>query len=84
MQEKHKPVSVVWNDARLYTATYTQDECKQKQMGSFTTLGYLIEQNDITTTIAMEYNDDNDYRNVMLIPTGSIISINNLTLVSGV
>ena len=81
---QYKPVCIVWYDARLYTGIYTEDECKQTKMSLFTTLGYLINKNDIAATIAEEYNDDGDYRNIMLIPTGSIISISDMILVSGV
>ena len=48
----------------------------------FTSLGYLIEKNDTTTTIAEEYNDEGNYRNIMLIPSGSIVSIQDVKLVS--
>ena len=80
----YKPVCIVWHDARLYTGTYTKDECEKVKMCLFTTLGYLLEKDDITTIIAEEYNDEGDYRNIMLIPTGSIISIQNMKLVTAV
>ena len=81
---KHNPVCFVWHDARLYTGTYTDKECKQTKMCLFTTLGYLIGKNEITTIIAEEYNDEGDYRNIMLITTDSIVSIQDMELVSWV
>jgi len=84
MKEKYKPVCIVWHDARLYTGSYTKDECKQTKMCLFTTLGFLIAKDKITTTIAQEYTNEGDYRNIMLIPTGSIISISDMRLISGV
>lgn len=83
-EKKIKPVCIVWHDARFYPDTYKEDECKQHKMCLFTTLGYLIEQNEITTIIAEEYNDEGNYRNIMLIPTCSINSISDMILVSGV
>ena len=46
----------------------------------FNSLGYLIAKTDITTTIAAERNNEGEYRDITLIPTGSIVSIRELIL----
>ena len=41
-------------------------------------MGYLIAKDNITTIIAAERNDEGEYRDITLIPTGSIVSIKEL------
>jgi len=48
-------------------------------MALFNSLGYLIASDEITTILAAELNNENKYRDITLIPTGSIISIKKLT-----
>ena len=71
-------VNVEWHDARFFSGTYTEDACRQHKMCLFNSIGYLIAKNSTTTTIAAERNDEGEYRDVTLIPTGSIISIRKL------
>ena len=71
-------VMVEWHDARFFPGTYTQDECRQHRMCRFNSLGYLITKDNTTTLIAGECNDEGDYRDITLIPTGSIVAIKEL------
>lgn len=48
-------------------------------MALFESLGYLVSRDKTTTIIAGEYNDECQYRDITLIPSGSIISIRKLT-----
>ncbi len=73
-----KMVNVEWHDARFYSGTYTEDVCKQHKMCLFNSIGYLIAKDKITTIIAAERNDEGEYRDITLIPTGSIVSIREL------
>jgi len=71
-------INVEWHDARFFPGTYTEDDCRQHKMCLFNSVGYLIAKNDTTTTIAAECNDEGEYRDVTLIPTGSIVTIREL------
>ena len=71
-------VNVEWHDARFFPGTYTEDACKQHKMCLFNSIGYLIAKNGTITTIAAERNDEGEYRDITLIPTGSIITIKEL------
>ena len=68
-------VQIEWHDARFFPNTYTKEECLEHHMCLFTSLGYLLSQDDITTRIAAERNNEDEYRDITLIPTGSIVSI---------
>lgn len=50
----------------------------------FESLGYLVNQDDITTKIAAELNNENQYRDITLIPTKAIISVEELSAISTV
>ncbi len=71
-------VNVEWHDARFFPGTYKEDACRQHKMCLFNSIGYLIAKTDTTTTIAAERNDEGEYRDITLIPTGSIVSIREL------
>jgi len=71
-------VTIEWHDARFFPGTYTKDACVQHKMCLFNSLGYLIAKNNTTTTIASEHNDEGEYRDITLIPTGSIVEIREL------
>ena len=71
-------VNIEWHDARFFFGTYTKEDCIKHKMCLFNGIGYLLEKNDTTTIIAAERNDEGEYRNVTLIPTGSITSIKEL------
>jgi hypothetical protein len=75
-------VLVKWRDAKLIPDCLTLDEIADKQLSTFETIGYLISQDAITTKIASELNGEAQYREITLIPTGSIISIRRLSLAS--
>ena len=67
-------VRIEWYDARFFPGTYTKDACEGHSMCLFQSLGYLIYEDEITTRLAAERNDEGDFRDITLIPTGSIIS----------
>ena len=71
-------IKIKWYDARFFSGTYTEEDCRQHKMCLFDSLGYLISKDKITTIIAAECNDEGEYRDITLIPTGSIISIEKL------
>ena len=71
-------VNIEWHDARFFPGTYKEDECRQHKMCRFNSIGFLIAKDGITTVIAAERNDEGEYRDITLIPTGSIISIKKL------
>ena len=73
-------VLVKWHDARFYSGTRKRSEIAGFKMALFESAGYLVSQDDETTIIAAERNDENEYRDVTLIPTGTIISIRRLTV----
>lgn len=71
-----KMVRIEWWDARLYSGiVYTKEECKNLAMSRFSSLGFLIDQDKKTTIFATEMDEDDDFRDVTVIPTTSIISI---------
>ena len=77
-------VQIEWHDARFYPNTYTKEACLEHQMCLFKSLGYLLSQDDIITRIAGETNNEGEYRDITLIPTGSIVSIVELSPRAGV
>ena len=79
MNTKKKMVLVEWRDARFFSGTYDEKAIRNHKMVLFNSLGYLIASDEITTILAAEHNNENEYRDVTLIPTGSIISIKKLT-----
>ena len=73
-------VLVKWRDARFYPETRRKDCLSDIRMAVFESIGYLVSQDRITTIIASEQNDEGEYRDVTLIPTGSIESVTGLSL----
>jgi len=71
-------VLVVWRDARFSSGTYNEEAIKDHKMSIFNSLGYLVAKDKITTVLAAECNNEKEYRDITLIPTGSIISIKKL------
>jgi hypothetical protein len=84
MGEDKEMVLVKWHDARFYQGTYSKQEILELKMCLFESLGYLVTQTDTITRIASELNDESQYRDITLIPTGSIISIQKLSTVFSV
>lgn len=79
MDANKEMVLVEWRDARFFSGTYDEKTIMNHKMALFNSLGYLIASDEITTILAAEHNNENEYRDVTLIPTGSIISIKKLT-----
>jgi len=80
-----KPIVLVeWHDARLYTDMRDEKRIEECRMQLFASVGYLVRRDDTTTVIASEYNDEGEYREITLIPSGSILAIKELSLGSGV
>lgn len=78
MGKNKEMVLVEWQDARFFPGTYKEQEIKNHKMDIFSSLGYLVTKDKITTVLAAELNNENEYRDITLIPTGSIISIKKL------
>ena len=74
----NKKVVVKWFDAKIYPGMHKTDDVLKRSMDIFESLGYLIEKNDKTTKIAHEITDSGEYRDILLIPSGSVISIQEL------
>ena len=74
-------VLVEWTDARFFPGTYNEEAIKKHKMCLFNSLGYLVSRDNITTVLAAESNDENEYRDITLIPTGSITAIKKLLTV---
>jgi len=72
-------VIVEWHDARFYSGTRKRNEIDGFRMALFESAGYLLAQDEHTTVIASERNDEDEYRDVTLIPTGSVVSVKGLT-----
>ncbi len=78
MNTNKKIVLIEWRDARFFPGTYNEKAIKNHKMAIFNSLGYLIAKDKITTVLAAECNNEKEYRDITLIPTGSIISIKKL------
>jgi len=81
MNANKKMVLIEWRDAMFFPGTYDEKTIKNHKMALFNSLGYLIAEDKITTVLAAELNNEDEYRDITLIPTGSIISIKELTTV---
>jgi len=77
-------VVVKWLDAKIYPGMHKSSEALERKMDTFESLGYLIERNDQATIIAHEITGEGEYRDVLLIPSGSVISIHKLVTSSSV
>ncbi len=73
-----KQVLVKWHDAKSCPNCYTEEEIAKLKMAVFQSLGYLISRDKIVVKIASEHNGEGEYRDITLIPTGSIVSIEDL------
>ena len=78
MNTKEKIVMVTWYDARFYSGTYDKSTISKHKMALFESVGYLLSEDKITTTIAAEANDQEEFRDITLIPTGCVLSITEL------
>ena len=73
-------VLVTWHEARFYSGTYKEEAILGHKMALFESIGYLILKDAQTTIIAAERNDEGEYRDITLIPSGSVTSIRRLSL----
>ena len=80
----NKKVLVKWVDAKIYPGMHKVDDALTRKMDIFESLGYLLDRNDEATKIAHEITDTGEYRDILLIPSGSIISIDELVTSSPV
>lgn len=81
MSRDKEMVLVEWHDARFFPGTYDEKTIKHHKMCLFNSIGYLIKKDRTITILAAERNDEDEYRDITLIPTGSILSIKKLSLV---
>ena len=79
MDEDKEIVLIEWHDARFFSGTYNEEAIQGHKMALFKSLGYLIARDNITTILAAEHNDQKEYRDITLIPSGSVVSIQKLT-----
>ena len=77
-EDIRKKVAVVWYDAKIYPGMHNVGEARERTMDRFESLGYLIDKDDRATIVAHEITDKGDYRDVLLIPSGSIVSMDEL------
>jgi len=75
-----RKVVVKWYDARLYPNMHKLDEALARKMDIFDSIGYLISKDKITVRIAHEITDSGEYRDILLIPSGSVILIDELVI----
>ncbi len=79
-----KIVLIKWVDAKFCSGIHTEREAREHDMSIFESVGYLISKTELATIIACECNNDDEYRSLTIIPTGSIQTMNKLELVSPV
>jgi len=72
-------VAVIWTDARIYPGMHKYDEALSRDMQIFESVGFLVSAGNSVTRIAHERVDDGSYRDILLIPAGTILSIKMLT-----
>jgi hypothetical protein len=74
----NKKVVVKWVDAKIYPGMHSLDDALKHKMDVFESLGYLVARDDQATIIAHETTDSDELRDILLIPSGSVISIQEL------
>ena len=79
MESNKEIVLVAWHDARFFSGTYSEKTILEHKMCLFRSVGYLITRNDVTTVLAGEHNDEGEYRDITLIPSGSVIAVQKLS-----
>jgi hypothetical protein len=78
MNTNKKIILVKWHDARFFSGTYNNNAILEHKMALFESVGYLLSSDKTTTMIAAEANDLQEFRDITLIPTGSVVSITEL------
>lgn len=71
-------VLIKWYDARFFSGTYNNKAIQEHRMALFESVGYLLSTDKTTTMIAAEANNLDEFRDITLIPTGSVVSITDL------
>jgi len=79
-----KKVVIKWVDAKIYPGMHKLEDALERKMDVFESLGYLIQKNGEATVVAHEITDSGEYRDILLIPSGSVISIFELISSSSV
>ena len=79
-EDKACMVLIKWDDARFYTGIRKKEAIQDCRMAVFESLGYLLSQDATTTVIAAECNDEGEFRDITLIPSGSIRCIRRLAI----
>ena len=79
-----KIVLVKWVDAKFRSGTHSKEGATEHELSVFESIGYLVSKTKLATIIAMEHNNDGEYRSITIIPTGSIQNMNSLELVVSV
>lgn len=75
-------VLVKWADAKIFPGMHKVEDALNRKMDIFKSLGYLVDRNDEATKIAHEITDSGEYRDILLIPSGSIISVEELVVLT--
>lgn len=73
-----RTVVVKWVDAKMYPGIHDKDAALKRKMDVFASVGYLIARDDRATIIAHEATDNGELRDILLIPSGSVISVQEL------
>ena len=74
-----KMVLIEWYDACLLSRSMTREDCISEEMPIYKTFGILVKKDKVTVRIASEITKDGkQFREVSLIPAGSVISITRL------
>jgi hypothetical protein len=84
LKMKLKKVVVKWRDAKIYPGMHSEVEALKREMEIFESLGYLLKQDDRAMVIAHEVTNTGDLRDVLLIPSGSVIAVEELVTSSAV
>ena len=81
---ENKKVVIKWRDAKIYPGMHSETEALEREMETFESLGYLLRQDNRATVIAHEITNTGDFRDVLLIPSGSVIAVEELVASSSV
>lgn len=79
-----KKIVVKWLDAKIFPGMHSMESALRCKLDVFESLGYLIQKDDKATVVAHEITGSGEYRDVLLIPSGSVISIHELITSSSV
>ena len=77
-QMGNRKVVIKWADAKIYPGMHKFNDALECKLDIFESLGYLVQKNDEATVVAHELTNSGEYRDILLIPSGSVISIHEL------